>query len=181
MKKITLALALLLSASCSQMPAVEVEGGGEHPFPAYIVKLDKDAIAKEKTGDANFSGASAQVLGNQFIYFLESGTDLRLQAESLIKTLEGSLERTKQSEAIDPTDDGAEFIADLETDLSEAQQELQQIEKVVHQDRFIDCESGFILKARRMEGDEVKRTAGKPEEPEWVRRLCSEAKISPGF
>ena len=158
------ATALLLLASCSKMPPVDVKGGGDHPFPAYLAKVDKDAIAGKKTDG---------IIENRFVHIIKSGEQLRSKNEQLVSLLELGVQSAQ-------LDEDSSAIEDAKAKLSAAKAEQQALAEVTSQDQFIDCESGMILNIRR-KGEVVERFAAMNDDPDLYRNGCASRGLSPGF
>jgi|GEM_PF-3792121 len=180
-----IALLSLPLFACSG-PKVEVEGGGKHPFPGWIVKLDQKTIKEKKTGTAKFSYEEPDVLEDRFIHSAITGFDVEQSHESLVKTYESSLE--KYAVLLDFEEEGTDEykktqaeIEDIETKLIEARAELEKAKEVSYQNSFIDCKNGWRLKIQLLKGGKYHREAQQDDDPDNLRKLCAIAKINPEF
>ena len=160
------------------MPAVEVEGGGDHPFPAYLVNVNKDKIAKNTTKDLPL----ASILENRFIYTISTGEKEKKFIQTSIGTYEHLIRSDELLADLNPAKPrDAEVKANKEK-LAAEQAKLAEWEKVAAIDITTDCETGWRLEIKSMKDGNVERKAMlNPDLLDTARKACAAAKISPGF
>lgn len=170
-------------AGCS--PKVEVEGGGQHPFPDWIVKLDQQMIQEKKTGVAKYKVWNGDVLDDRFVHRVRTGAQLVQDKEKLVDALEQAINAFNSflkltKEGTEKYQEVQNNISRAETDLEKFRGELEQARDVTQQDDFIDCVEGWWFTVQLLKDGDYRRQA-KEGEAENLRSLCETAALKPGF
>ena len=179
---VVFSFAIVLHSCAPKTIEVTVKGGGEHPFPDWIVKPDRKALQKYKTK----TSGGGDILENRFIHVPQTGAQMADRLRNEIATNESYLKRevvllnTTYERGSEEYEEAQAEIEATREELSEQKEKLAQVDNLKQEDIFTDCLKGWTLTIQLLKDGSYRREAD-TEDPDETRTFCEEADLVPGF